>query len=124
MKKIYLAVLASILSLSSIAQDVNLNMAASKGANSSAQVVVTPGMEGLGNEQVVDIYSYNNNVYINPINFNNLQGIVNVYDLGGKLVTSQNLSNNMTQINLPRTGMYIVSVNAEGKMFTERVFLK
>ena len=99
-------------------------MAASKGANSSAQVVVTPGMEGLGNEQVVDIYSYNNNVYINPINFNNLQGIVNVYDLGGKLVTSQNLSNNMTQINLPRTGMYIVSVNAEGKMFTERVFLK
>ena len=124
MKKIYLAVLVSILSLSSIAQDVNLNMAASKGANSSAQVVVTPGMEGLGNEQVVDIYSYNNNVYINPINFNNLQGIVNVYDLGGKLVTSQNLSNNMTQINLPRTGMYIVSVNAEGKMFTERVFLK
>ncbi len=124
MKKIYLAVLASILSLSSIAQDVNLNMAASKGANSSAQVVVTPGMEDLGNEQVVDIYSYNNNVYINPINFNNLQGIVNVYDLGGKLVTSQNLSNNMTQINLPRTGMYIVSVNAEGKMFTERVFLK
>ena len=124
MKKIYLAVLASILSLSSIAQDVNLKMAASKGANSSAQVVVTPGMEDLGNEQVVDIYSYNNNVYINPINFNNLQGIVNVYDLGGKLVTSQNLSNNMTQINLPRTGMYIVSVNAEGKMFTERVFLK
>ena len=124
MKKIYLAVLVSILSLSSIAQDVNLNMAASKGANSSAQVVVTPGMEDLGNEQVVDIYSYNNNVYINPINFNNLQGIVNVYDLGGKLVTSQNLSNNMTQINLPRTGMYIVSVNAEGKMFTERVFLK
>ena len=30
----------------------------------------------------------------------------------------------MTQIELPRTGMYIVSVNAEGKMFTERVVLK
>ena len=124
MKKIYIAALASLFSLGAFAQEANLNMAASIGASSSAQVVVTPGMEDIGNDQVIDIYSYNNNVYINPINFNNLEGFVNIYDLSGKLVASQNLSNNMTQIELPRTGMYIVAVSAEGKVFTERVFLK
>lgn len=124
MKKIYVLALTSLLSLGAFAQDAKLNLAESKGGVTSAQIVVTPGMEDLSNEQLVDIYSYNNNIFINPINFNNLEGVIEVYDLGGKLVASQNLTNNLIQLELPRTGMYIVSVNAGGKVFTEKVFLK
>ena len=96
----------------------------SKGSQSSAQLVVTQGVEDLSRKQIVDIYSYNNNVFINPINFNNIEGMINVYDLGGKLISTQNMNNALIQIELPKAGIYIVTVTANDQTFTEKVFLR
>lgn len=106
------------------AQSNDLTIAPSIGGQTSAQVVVTPGVADVNQKQIVDIYSYNNNIFINPINFGNIEGYVNVYDLGGKLISSQNLNNSLLQLELPKTGIYIVTVNANGNLFTERVFIK
>lgn len=126
MKKIYLLALTTLFSVGAFAQNQNneLTLSPSKNSQTSAQLVVTPGVEDINQKQVVDIYSYNNNIFINPINFNNIEGTVSVYDLGGKLIQSQNLNNALLQLELPRTGIYIVTVNANGNIFTERVFLK
>jgi hypothetical protein len=124
MKKIYVLSLSALFSLGAFAQSNDLTIAPSIGGQTSAQVVVTPGVADVNQKQIVDIYSYNNNIFINPINFGNIEGYVNVYDLGGKLISSQNLNNSLLQLELPKTGIYIVTVNANGNLFTERVFIK
>lgn len=124
MKKLYVA-LFSFLTIGAFAQNnAQLNLSDSKGTQSSAQVVVTPGVEDLDQEKVIDIYTYNNHVFVNPINFGNVQGSVSVFDLGGKMISTSTLNNELTQIALPNAGIYIVTVQANGEVFTEKVFLR
>ena len=124
MKKIYALAFSALFTAGAFAQSQDLNISPSKGSQSSAQLVVTPGVEDLSRKQIVDIYSYNNNVFINPINFNNIEGMINVYDLGGKLISTQNMNNALNQIELPKAGIYIVTVTANDQTFTEKVFLR
>ena len=50
--------------------------------------------------------------------------MINVYDLGGKLISTQNMNNALIQIKLPKAGIYIVTVTANDQTFTEKVFLR
>jgi len=125
MKKIYVSAAALILSTGLFAQtNGKLTMSASQGGEFSAQVVVTPGVEDLTQNQMIDIYSFNNNIFINPINFTNLNGQIEVYDLNGKLIISESLTNNLIQLNFDRVGIYLVTVKANDQIFTEKVFLR
>jgi len=57
MKKIYLLGISALFTVGAIAQNNDLTISPSIGGQTSAQVVVTPGVADVNQKQIVDIYS-------------------------------------------------------------------
>jgi hypothetical protein len=72
---------------------------------------------------LVNVYSFGSTLYINNTGMN--QPFVNVYDLNGKLVLSQDLTggNNVITMEQLAEGNYLVNIKSEEGSFTKQVFM-
>lgn len=72
---------------------------------------------------LVNVYSFGSTLYINNNGMN--QPFVNVYDLNGKLVLSQELNggNNVITMDQIAEGNYLVNIKSDEGSFTKQVFM-
>lgn len=72
---------------------------------------------------LVNVYSFGSTLYINNAGMN--QPFVNVYDLNGKLVLSQDLTggNNVITMDQLAEGNYLVNIKSDEGSFTKQVFM-
>jgi hypothetical protein len=86
----------------------------------------TFGVNDVKDIKPVQIYSYENSIYIDAVNGKNLTGSVNVYDLLGQELYQQSLPNQqMTKMNLNLTeGYYVVKVVSDQGVYIAKVYLK
>lgn len=72
---------------------------------------------------LVNVYSFGSTLYINNTGMN--QPFVNVYDLNGKLVLSQDLTggNNVITMDQIAEGNYLVNIKSDEGSFTKQVFM-
>jgi hypothetical protein len=88
------------------------------------------GATGIGDQNATanqfSIYSYENNIYLRSEDGQIKNGSVNVYDVLGQLVISSNLDGSILQkISLEeKSGYFIVSVNADSFIATQKVLIQ
>ncbi len=83
--------------------------------------------ENIENNAGIKIYTYNNRLYIRSNeNLATEPGTIKIYDLMGRLITSQHLENG-TLLSIPlniNTGNYLVNVTRGNAVKTEKIFIR
>ena len=125
MKKIYTLGLGILLSGSILAQN-ELSISPSKDVNTINSSAVTPGINVLNNTQSIQLYSYDNEVYVNLEGFGNIDGEIQIFDMLGKqvLLRSFNTSNLVLPVNVVTSSLYIVNVTVNGNSVSDRLYIK
>lgn len=126
MKKLYTLGLGILLAGSISAQSNGLSTSPSKDVNTANAGAVTPGINVLNNSQSIQIYSYNNEVFVNLEGFGAINGQIQIFDMLGKqvLITNFNTSNLVLPVNVSSSSLYIVNVSVNGNSVSDRVYIK
>ncbi len=83
------------------------------------------GINETANPQPFSVYSSNNTVYVAITKTGTVKGEVYVYNTLGQVMALQNLSGDLTKINLDAsTGYYLVKVVTAESTYTAKVFVK
>ncbi|MEI8046937.1 MAG: T9SS type A sorting domain-containing protein [Bacteroidota bacterium] len=83
------------------------------------------GIYETANPQPVNVYSSNNTVYVAITKTGTVKGEVYVYNTLGQVLAHQNISGDLTKINLvASTGYYLVKVITAESTYTAKVFVK
>jgi hypothetical protein len=81
------------------------------------------GINETGLEQPITIYATDNTVNIANTSATSVKGEVYVYNTLGQVIAHQNLSGDLTKINIAATGYYLVKVVTKSTIFTGKVFV-
>jgi hypothetical protein len=126
MKKVYILAIATLLASPIFAQSNGFTTSPSKDVVSASANGATVGTEKLRNGEKLHIYSFSNNIFVASEGFGMINGTVEVFDLLGKQVTRSNFySNNFQmQVDVNAASIYLVRVTINGRIFSERVYIK
>lgn len=128
MKRIFTSfVLVVALGFGAAAQDQGPVFSPASGSESGSDFTTTVAVEELQKESAVSIYSYNDQIFVRTDISGIVKGTAKVYDITGRLVISQELTNaTVNTITSSELNMsyYIVAVQLNGKTYTSRVFVK
>lgn len=126
MKKIYILSIATLFASTLFAQNNGLTTSPSKDVVSVQSNGTTIGVEKLRNGEKLNIYSFNNNVFVASEGFGAINGMIEVYDLLGKQVTRSNFYSDNFQlpVNVQSSSIYIVRVTINGRDFSERLYIR
>ena len=126
MKKIYVLSLSLFFAAAASAQNNGLNVSASADVNASSAVALTDGIDINRASEKVQVYSFDNQVYINVEGVGAINGQVQVYDLLGKMVTTANFrtSNFVLPVAVQSSSLYIVNVTVNGNSTSQKLYIK
>ena len=124
MKKIY-TILAIICFASGSIFAQSIEFSSSDKSVGSSKESVTIGVKEINNENIVNIYSYNSNVYIN--NTNNSKVDIIVYDILGKEVSKKQFENTTLyklDLNDCYPGFYIIKAKVDNKFYVKKIYVE
>lgn len=122
-----LIVLALLTSTLAFAQDTEPAFTDPQPSEDIVNGPLTTDVEELNGQKPVQIYSYDNQIFINAPRHPQVTGTVSIYELTGRLAVRTNLKNqtlNTVQANELKTGYYLVQVSLSGDNYRSKVFIK
>jgi len=86
----------------------------------SLQIDVVTGIDPPTDEKHITLYSIQKTVFLKIPDFVK-SGNVTIYDITGKLVKDFKLQNRSLEFNLERTGVYIIKIQYDNKLFSKKI---